>query len=96
MIFTDKITLKKGGAEFRRVRGIATFLDSSKLLDTAGGNNLVNSRLRFYLSPAGEPLPSTGLTLSWDRFPNLVVEGAIEPHYRRGRLHHYECVAKPV
>lgn len=93
MIYPDTITLHITGGD-RTVRGVATFLDSSKLL--TDGAELINSRFRFVLSPAGAPIPATGVRVSWRQFTNLIVEGAIEPHYRRGRLHHYECVARAI
>lgn len=95
MIFPDKIVLKIAGVE-RTVQGLVTFLDSSKLLNFAGGTQLVSSRLRIYLSPYGDAIPASGVSLAWKQFTNLTVEGLVEPHYIRGRLHHYECVARSL
>lgn len=94
MIFTDKVTLTVSGVD-RTVYGTVTFMDTSKVVNTIG-ENLFGSRFRIYLSPFGDPIPARNVTVSWKQFTGMVVEGLIEPHYRRGRLHHYECVARTV
>lgn len=106
MIFPEKIELaiqtkvqKPGGAidtviVNRTVQGVVTFLNSERVINILGGTALLDSRFRIYLSPYGEPIPAKSVSLSWRDFTNLTVEGLIEPHYLRGRLHHYECVAR--
>lgn len=108
MIFPDQIVLSirtrvnMGGGVYdtvtttRTVQGVVTFLDSEKIVNTLGGTNLLDSRFRIYLSPYGDPIPAKDVSLAWKQFANLTVEGLIEPHYRRSRLHHYECVARTV
>lgn len=111
MIFPDTITLSVrtaheapgGGMNYtwddHPVAGVATFLDSSVVFDVA--SNITRSRLKIVLSPsAAEIIPpdasSADLAFKWAPFDNLAPDGAVEPHYLRGRLHHYEVIAKTV
>lgn len=107
MIFPDQVTLRiatridLGGGAYdtvftnRTVQGIVTFLDSS-VVQAFSGSQIFSSRFRIYLSPYGEAIPAKDVTMSWKDFTGLIVEGLIEPHYLRGRLHHYECIARSV
>lgn len=108
MIFNDRVnvTLKEkvfvnGTAKFVEVfngpvPGIVTFLDSKTVFDPAG--NKTSSRLQIVLSPFAFEIPAVPaagtLSLSYKNFSSLIVDGAVEPHYQNGRLHHYEIIAK--
>jgi len=110
VIFNDKVnvTLREkklvGGTQqtvtvFQGdVPAIVTFLDSTTTFDPAGGKK--SSRLQIFLGPFAfsiPPMPAAGLlVLTWKQFTSLTVEGIVEPHYLRGRLHHYEITAKAV
>lgn len=81
----------------RQVNGTVTWLDSAAMIDLAG--NRLQSRLRIILSPFDKAIPPNvgdKLTLSWGPFGTLYPDGAVEPHYLRGRLHHYEVIAKAL
>ncbi|WP_156525918.1 hypothetical protein [Mycobacterium adipatum] len=110
MIFNDvvNVTLKEkrtvsGTATFVTifsgpVPGVVTFLDSGTTFDPAGGKT--SSRLQIILSPFAFTIPpnagSSALVMAWGPFTALSPEGAVEPHYLRGRLHHYEMIAKAI
>ena len=108
MIFNDivNVTLKErhsvaGTATFvvvfqGPVPGVVTFLDSNTTFDPAGGKT--SSRLQIFLSPFAFQIPPGAglLTMAWGPFTALSPDGAVEPHYLRGRLHHYEILAKAV
>ena len=103
MIYRDLLTLHiddAGTISKRDVYAVATFIDSVAIPNLAGGTQLLNSRFRFIISPAGDPIPALGVTIVWPVYRDgkqvLVVEGLIEPHYLHGRLHHYEAVARDV
>lgn len=81
----------------RQVNGIVTWFDSASVLDTAG--NRLLSRVQIILSPFDKVIPPNvgdKLSLAWGPFTALRPDGAVEPHYLRGRLHHYEVVAKAL
>lgn len=110
MIFNDtvNVTLKEkrtvaGTATFVTifqgpVPGIVSFLDSNTTFDPSGGKT--SSRLQIILSPFAFSIPpnagSSALVMAWGPFTALSPDGAVEPHYLRGRLHHYEILAKAV
>jgi hypothetical protein len=79
----------------KQVYGTVTYLDSAEVFDVAGDR--VRSRLLIVLSPFDTPIPpdiGDKLTLDYGPYTGLVPDGAVEPHYLRGRLHHYEVIAK--
>lgn len=81
----------------RQVNGSVTWLDSTSMVDLAG--NRLRSRLRIILSPFDKVIPpdiGNNLTLAWGPFAVLYPDGAVEPHYLHGRLHHYEVIAKAL
>lgn len=94
-----RIQLPGGGYdtvyEDRTVQAVVTFVNTADVQSLIG-ENLFGSRFRFYLSPYGEPIPAKLVTINWKEFTGLIVEGLIEAHYFRGRLHHYECIARTV
>lgn len=78
-----------------KVAGAVTWLDSTAMVDVAG--NRLRSRLRIILSPFDKVIPpdvGANLTVTWGPFANLIPDGAVEPHYLHGRLHHYEVIVK--
>ncbi len=69
------------------------------------GGPLVISRYRMLLAPQVDipPQIGDGLRLEWDVFTinpgqssGLYVDGTVERHMLRGRLHHYELITKNV
>lgn len=81
------------------VPGMVTFLDSSVVFDVSA--NITRSRFKIVLSPsAAAVLPAnasaSSVAFKWGPFDSLAPDGAVEPHYLRGRLHHYEVIAKTV
>lgn len=107
MIFHDtvNVTLKEaeivdGTARFNTVfdgpvPGVVTFLDSKTTFDPVGSKR--NSRLQIFLSPFAFEIPADAgklVVLGWKNFNHLLIEGMVEPHYIRRRLHHYEIIAK--
>jgi hypothetical protein len=78
-----------------QVFGHVSWIDSSPLTGAAGFT--LQRRLRIILSPFDRTIPvdvGSNLTLTWGVFTNLTPDGAVEPHYLHGRLHHYEVVAR--
>lgn len=58
----------------------------------------VVSRYRMVLQPVVD-IPANvgdGLTLDWGPYTGLYVDGTVERHHVRGRLHHYELITKSV
>lgn len=109
MIFRDRVRVVLKRNEFvagtmklvtvwdGTVEGVVTFMDSNQTFDTAG--NKVNSRLRIFLKPFNETIPpnaSSLVSVSWGPWQNLSPDGAVEHHYRNGRLDHYEMVCRAV
>ena len=79
------------------VPGAVTFMDTNVTFDPNSAK--VSSRLRIFLKPFSRKIPpnvATLLALSWGPWTNLVIDGAVELHYRNGRLNHYEIIAKAV
>lgn len=78
-------------------------LDTDAVLGTT---NLVTSRYRMILAPTVDipPKIGTALRISWGPFQlvsgqpssGLFVDGTVERHMVRGRLHHYEAITKSV
>lgn len=79
-------------------------LDTDQVLD--GTRAAVVSRYRVILKAAVD-IPANigdGLVIGWGPFPinplysssGLRVDGTVERHYLRGRLHHYEAITKSV
>jgi hypothetical protein len=110
MIFRDRVnvTLKEkkfvaGTLEFVTVfddlvPGIVTFMDSNVTFDPTGTGG-VSSRLRIFLKPFSYQIPpnaSSNVAFAWGPWENLTPDGAVELHYRNGRLDHYEVLAKAV
>ncbi|OBB42694.1 hypothetical protein [Mycobacterium sp. 852002-51961_SCH5331710] len=73
------------------------------------GRDLVISRYRVILAPVANIPPDIGdkLRLSWPKGghivtdpsvsgPGLYVDGTVERHMLRGRLHHYELITQNV
>jgi len=80
------------------VPAIVTFMDSNLTFDPSSGGKL-SSRLRIILKPFSYKIPpnvGTNVTISWKEWTSLQPDGAVELHYFRGRLHHYEILAKAV
>lgn len=81
----------------------AEVIPLSSDLAISADRNAVISRYRIVLSPTVE-IPvgvGTGLRVGWGDYTidpdySLTVDGAVERHYLRGRLHHYELVTKSV
>ncbi|TSE00660.1 hypothetical protein FOS14_06415 [Skermania sp. ID1734] len=79
-------------------------LDTQAVLTES--RDAVISRYRIVLAPVVDIPPNIGdaLRISWGPFtidPNypmtgLFVDGTVERHYLRGRLHHYELISKSV
>jgi hypothetical protein len=81
----------------KTVPGTVTYLDSAQVFDVAG--NRMRSRLLIVLSPFDTPIPpdiGDKLTVDYREFKGLIPDGAVEPHYLHGRLHHYELVARAM
>lgn len=67
---------------------------------------IVTSRYKMILAPTVNipPRIGTDLKLGWGPFPydeddsqsGLRVDGAVESHYVRGRLHHYELITASI
>jgi hypothetical protein len=58
----------------------------------------VVSRYRMVLQPV-IAIPANlgdGLRLDWGTYTGMFVDGTVERHYMRGRLHHYELITKAV
>lgn len=69
---------------------------SSSDVDTGTGQ--VVSRYRIALATT-VPIASNirdALRIDWHDVEGLRVDGAVERHYMRGRLHHYEMLTKSV
>ena len=82
-------------------------LDTDAVLSVTG--EIVTSRYRMILAAAVDIPPRIGdnLRLGWGPFPvdpddpfgynsGLLVDGTVERHMLRGRLHHYELITKTV
>lgn len=82
-------------------------LDTDAIVDVAA--HIVVSRYRMILAPQIDIPPRIGdnLRLGWGAFPlgpdnpfgydsGLLVDGTVERHMIRGRLHHYELITKSV
>ncbi|MCI4675297.1 hypothetical protein [Candidatus Mycolicibacterium alkanivorans] len=82
-------------------------LDTEQALDVGAG--VVTSRYRMVLAPRVDIPPRIGnqLRLGWGMFgldpvnpfsynSGLLVDGTVERHMLRGRLHHYELITKSV
>ncbi len=82
-------------------------LDTDAVVDVVA--HVVTSRYRMILAPNMDIPPRIGdnLRLGWGAFPldpddpfgynsGLLVDGTIERHTLRGRLHHYELITKSV
>ena len=77
-------------------------LDTDHVLSAS--RDIVTSRYGMVLAPQVDipPLIGTGLRIEWDAFvidPNdpstgLYVDGTVERHMLRGRLHHYELITR--
>lgn len=81
----------------RQVSGTVTWLDSGVLNGESGFT--LERRMRIALSPFDKVIPpdvGNKLTLAWGPFPVLYPYGAVEPHYLRGRLHHYEVIVRTL
>jgi hypothetical protein len=109
MIFPDTVTVSLrarhevpgGGYDYTwtdyQVPGLVTFLDSSTTFDTA--SNITRSRLKIVLSPFAVEIPANSgqsVMFAWGPYNSLSPDGAVERHVLRGRLHHYEVIAKAV
>lgn len=72
-------------------------LDSDLALD--GTRATVVNRYRMVIHPKAD-IPAVSLPnevrIQWGPYPELVVDGAVERHVIRGRLHHYEVICKSV
>lgn len=74
-------------------------LDTDHVLSAS--RDVVTSRYRMVLAPQVDipPLIGTALRIEWDVFTGngaLLVDGTVERHMLRGRLHHYELITKSV
>lgn len=87
----------------RAVSGVVTMLDSETVL-LSPGTDRISSRLRLIISPFDHVLPPdpakatdvSDVSFGWEPYGDkaLIPDGAIEHHYLRGRLHHYEVICK--
>lgn len=109
MIFRDRVHVKASEKQYVAgtqktvvvfegdVPGAVTFMDTNVTFDPNSAK--VSSRLRIFLKPFGyKILPNAGtlLVMSWGAWTNMVVDGAVEQHWRNGRFSHYEIIAKAV
>lgn len=63
-----------------------------------GSRTSVISRYRVVLAPRVE-IPANignGLRMEWEGLTQMYVDGSVERHVTRGRLHHYELITKAV
>jgi hypothetical protein len=84
-------------------------LDTDQTLVVSGAAIIVVSRYRMVLAPAiviPPKIDPSRIRFGWGAFPllpvpisygsGLLVDGHIERHMLRGRLHHYELITKNV
>ena len=72
----------------------------------ANGGSITNTRYQFILKPfsyliplnAASTVPSTAganqILFTYGGYSSLLLEGKVERHLFRGRLHHYEAIVK--
>lgn len=65
-------------------------LDSSETVNAA---SQVQTRYRVFLLPAALGLLTSGGAITW-RGKSYEIEGDVEPHTLRGRVHHVELIAR--
>lgn len=100
---TDPLGNPTYGYTSHTVPAIVWPLDSSEAVQQ--GAETVTSRYRMVLRAGVVAIPANGsIKLSWGphQFSQAVpgsgleVDGAVESHYKRGRLHHYELTTADV
>jgi hypothetical protein len=63
--------------------------------ETVAGRSQVESRYRVFLPPGALDVLSSGGAIGY-RGKDYEIEGDVEPHTLRGRLHHVELIAHRV
>ena len=86
------------------VPAIVTPLPANVNFDPAGST--VTTRLHIVLKPFSYLIPAnagsippaaegaTQILFAWGPYPTLLLDGRVERHLLRGRLHHYEAIVK--